>query len=70
MKATEYLLYNSILHPSSCGVGTVVGSFIRWKPIRKQPYLCSHCLNIFKVASVLLKCDGPLVEEPLERHIQ
>lgn len=29
LKVTEYLLYNSILHP---GVGTVVRSFIRWKP--------------------------------------
>lgn len=35
-----------------------------------QPYLWSHCLNVFKVASILLKSDGSLVEEPLERHIQ
>lgn len=34
------------------------------------PYLWSQCLNVFKVASVLLKSDGSLVEEPLERHIQ
>lgn len=33
LKVTEYLLSNPILHPSSCGVGPVVRSFMRWKPI-------------------------------------
>lgn len=65
-KATEYLLYSAsfILW---CGHSSQI---IEERETHKRPYLCSHGLNIFKVASVLLKHDGPLVEEPLERHIQ
>lgn len=38
LKVTEYLLYNSILHPSSCGAGAVVRSFIRWKPVSSPTF--------------------------------
>jgi len=31
---------------------------------------CSYCLDVFKVATILSKIDGFLVEEPLEGHIQ
>lgn len=33
-------------------------------------YSRSYCLDEFKVATVLLEGDGPLVEEPLEGHVQ
>lgn len=58
-----------------CSISLIVRCrYRRWiiykQIINEQPYLCSHCLNVFKVASILLKCDGSLVEEPLECHIQ
>lgn len=33
-------------------------------------YFCSYCLDVLKVAAILLKVDRVLVEEPLKSHIQ
>lgn len=39
-------------------------------PAETCSYSHSYCLDVFKVAAVLLEVDRPLVEEPLEGHVQ